>query len=189
MERLVAPVEWKAARGDSGGLLGYASTFGNVDQGGDVVEPGAFRGSVARINAGEHIPLLADHVPSTSNVLGTIYAAREDKHGLEIEARFASTARAQEVRTLLLEGHLSKMSIGYSAEMWDYEMRGEREIRLLKQVTLWETSVVVFPMNPRAEVTSAKAALEGTVDAIEAEALALRVAAATAWLSQGGGMH
>ena len=35
-------VEWKTADG-TGELDGYMSVFGNVDQGGDVVMPGAFR--------------------------------------------------------------------------------------------------------------------------------------------------
>lgn len=34
---------------DTGQFEGYASTFGNVDQGGDLIEPGAFRESVAKV--------------------------------------------------------------------------------------------------------------------------------------------
>ena len=36
---------------DTGQFEGYASTFGNVDQGGDLIEPGAFRESVAKARA------------------------------------------------------------------------------------------------------------------------------------------
>src|SRR5437763_3570987 len=47
-EHLIAPVlEWKAAAGNTGELEGYVSVFGNLDQGGDVVMPGAFRKTLA----------------------------------------------------------------------------------------------------------------------------------------------
>ena len=47
-EHLIAPVlEWKAAQGSSGELEGYVSVFGNLDRGGDVVLPGAFRKTLA----------------------------------------------------------------------------------------------------------------------------------------------
>src|SRR5699024_11634335 len=42
MERMTVDIEWKAAADDDGTLEGYASTFGNVDLGQDVVEKGAF---------------------------------------------------------------------------------------------------------------------------------------------------
>ena len=45
---------------DTGQFEGYASTFGNVDQGGDLIEPGAFRESVAKARAeGWGIPMLS----------------------------------------------------------------------------------------------------------------------------------
>jgi hypothetical protein len=39
MDRLVCNAEWKGAASDSGSLVGYASTFGNLDRQGDVVMP------------------------------------------------------------------------------------------------------------------------------------------------------
>ena len=56
---------------DTGQFEGYASTFGNVDQGGDLIEPGAFRESVAKARAeGWGIPMLWQHdqtMPSLSD--------------------------------------------------------------------------------------------------------------------------
>jgi phage head maturation protease len=68
---------------------------------------------------------------------------------------FASTQTAQGVRTLLKGGHVSRLSIGYESLSDSYEERNERRVLLLTDVRLWETSVVVFLMNPEAMVTSA----------------------------------
>jgi HK97 family phage prohead protease len=161
-----------------------------VDLGGDVVVKCAFAASVEEINGGSGIPILADHRPATDAVLGTIYKAAETERGLRISARFASTQRAQDVRTLLLEGHLSKLSIGYETVDSDYADQNGQRVRLLKAVKLWETSVVVFPMNPEAGVTGAKTAREhasrGFADAVERESLALTLACAEAWVRGNG---
>lgn len=153
-ERKALPVEWKADPA-SGGLVGYASTFGNVDLGGDLVAPGAFAATIADIKA-NGIPLLADHRADTASVLGTIHDAEEDTTGLQVRARFSSAPSAQEVRTKLLEGHLGKMSIGYEALDYAYEQRDGQQVRILTQIKLWEVSVVVMPMNPEAVIAGVK---------------------------------
>jgi len=157
LARLTVPVEWKAVD-RSGTLTGYLSTFGNVDLGGDVVMPGAFADSVAAINAGAPIPLLADHMATTAHVLGSIVAAREDPHGLVIAATFSAAPDAQSVRTKALEGHLSRMSMGYETLDESYEDLDGQRVRLLTRVKLWEGSLVVFPMNPEALLTGVKTA-------------------------------
>lgn len=180
LERATLRVEWKSSTGGGdGALIGYASTFG-LDLGGDVVMPGAFTKSIARIKA-EGIPLLADHMAATSSVLGTIVDAWEDTHGLVIQARFASTPTAQDVRTLLLEGHLSKLSIGYETLDDSYEDRDGQRVRLLKEIKLWETSVVVFPMNEQAVVSTVKSRSAnpgGLDDRLAVETVLIRLAAA-----------
>lgn len=170
IETMVVPVEWKAAGDDSGELVGYASTFGNVDLGQDVVVKGAFKSSTADIKA-NGIPLLADHVASTTHVLGTIYEAREDEKGLLIKARFSSAPSAQDVRTKLLEGHLNRMSIGYEPTAYKFEERDGKTVRLLEEIKLWETSVVVFPMNPEATISRVKS-LAGALAPEDRKALA-----------------
>jgi HK97 family phage prohead protease len=158
LEHIVVPIEWKD---DSDGtttntLVGYASTFGNVDLGGDVVVRGAFKKSVETIKAGNGIPLLADHMPTTTSVLGTIYDAFENTKGLVIKARLSKAPSAQDTAVKLAEGHLSKLSIGYETMDDSYEDRDGVRVRLLKEVKLWETSVVVFPMNPQADISTVK---------------------------------
>jgi len=174
MERLILPVEWKAAADDSGTLEGYLSTFGNVDLGYDVVQKGAFKKTIAKIKA-EGIPLLADHVASSASLLGTIIDASEDSNGLKIKARFSSAPSAQDVRIKLLEGHLKTMSMGYEATKYRYEERDGKTVRLLDEVKLWEGSVVVFPMNPEAVVSRVKS-LADTLDGRTRATLAAELA-------------
>lgn len=155
MERTTVSIEWKATGDGDGTLEGYASTFGNVDLGGDVIVPGAFKATSAAVRK-SGIPLLADHVASTASVLGTIFDAREDGKGLRIKARFSSAPSAQDTRTKLIEGHLSKLSIGYEPTKFAFEERDGKTVRLLQEIKLWETSVVVFPMNPEATIERVK---------------------------------
>jgi HK97 family phage prohead protease len=177
MDRLTVPIEWKASADDSGTLEGYASTFGNIDFGYDVVVEGAFLKTIARIKS-EGIPLLADHVASVASVLGTIYDAAEDSKGLKIKARFSSAPSAQDVRTKLVEGHLGKLSIGYEATKYAYEEREGKTVRLLQEIKLWETSVVVLPMNEEAVTTRVKS-LAGMLTADARKALAADIAEAS----------
>jgi HK97 family phage prohead protease len=158
LERITVPVSWKAGQqATSPGLLtGYASTFGNVDRGLDVVAPGAFAEAVASISETNPVPLLADHMATTGSVVGSIIEAREDKHGLVIVARLSAAPSAQDTAIKLREGHLSKLSIGYEAIASHDEQRDGRTVRVLDRVRLWETSVVVFPMNPEATISTVK---------------------------------
>lgn len=168
MERINVPIEWKAA--DDGTLEGWASTFGNVDLGADVVVKGAFKATIPDVKA-NGIPLLADHVASTASVLGTIYDAEETDKGLRIKARFSSAPSAQDVRTKLVEGHLKSLSIGYEATKYSFAEVDGKTVRNLEEVKLWETSVVVFPMNPQATISRVKS-LAGALSVDERKALA-----------------
>ena len=47
------PFDGQAQAAESGVVQGYASLFGEADQGGDVVAPGAFRASLARLAAAD----------------------------------------------------------------------------------------------------------------------------------------
>ncbi|MGC9544017.1 HK97 family phage prohead protease [Streptomyces sp. UG1] len=172
IQRLIAPAEWKASDDGPGTLEGYLSTFGNTDLQGDVIEPGAFAKTVNKVNK-DGIPLLADHNASVRNVLGTIVHAEEDSKGLRIRARFAADPDAQAIRQKLLDGHLKAMSIGYEPKEWGIREDDDgRMVRVLKEVKLWEGSVVVFPANPEALVDTVKSAVHHTIGFVIAGAVA-----------------
>jgi HK97 family phage prohead protease len=148
LRRLDSQAEWKAVGGDTGELEGYASVFGNVDQGGDIVLPGAFKRTLHDwSHAKQPMPLLADHQLSTEGVIGSVTSAVEDHFGLKVRARFSSIAKAQDIRTKMIEGHLRGMSFTYEPKR---SYRGEKDgkqVRYLQEVRIYEATITPFPMN------------------------------------------
>lgn len=170
-DTLVFPIEWKASGDDVNVLEGYASTFGNVDLQGDVIKAGAFRKTIKeRIKSGK-VKLLDSHVPDTAHVLGTVVEAKEDKRGLWIKAKLSTAPSVQDLRVKMLEGHIDRMSIGYSPVKHRYEKRDvdgrQFTVRVLEEIKLHEVSVVAFPANERAAIASVKHAINAAAEALE----------------------
>ncbi|HVV94717.1 MAG TPA: HK97 family phage prohead protease [Hyphomicrobiales bacterium] len=134
-----------------GTIAGYASLFGAIDLGGDLVVPGAFAASL-RTRGARGIRMLFQHDPGEP--IGTWEAIREDVRGLWVEGRLAlGVGRAREVLALLRQGAVDGLSIGFKAERARRDRAG---IRRLERVDLWEISVVTFPMLPGAKVAAVK---------------------------------
>ena len=132
-------------------ISGYASLFGVEDGGGDVVEPGAYCDSLARAAAeGRRIKLLWQHDPA--QVIGVWDEVREDDRGLWVRGRLLQdVARGREAASLVAAGALDGLSIGYSVRR---AVRDEKGRRRLKDVELWEVSLVTFPMLAEARVAA-----------------------------------
>ena len=139
------------SRGDDGwSFTGYASTFGNVDEGGDVVLRGAFSNSLAR-----RVPrLLWQH--DMHEPIGKVLGLTEDDRGLHGEFKISRTTRGHDAYQLLRDGAIDSMSIGYIPE--DQEFDEKSGVRQLKSVDLLEISLVSVPMNEEARITAVKAA-------------------------------
>ena len=79
----------------------------------------------------------------------------EDEHGLQVRGRLLidDVALAREAWALLKAGAIGGMSIGYNIrqEEWD-----NNRILHIKEIDLWEVSLVTFPANEQAGVTSIK---------------------------------
>lgn len=135
---------------DDGTFEGYASVFGEVDEGGDIVVKGAFKKS---LKAGIKPKMLYQHNPDQP--IGVWPEVREDEKGLFVKGKLVrESQRGAECYALLKAGALDGMSIGYRT------IRAERDertgIRTLKEVELWEISIVTFPMNTSARVSGVK---------------------------------
>jgi HK97 family phage prohead protease len=159
MDHLLFGTEWteSKAAGGSGELEGYMSVFGNVDQGGDVVVPGAFKKTFADWSrAKTPMPLVADHELSTAGVIGSVTQMAEDGVGAKIRARFSSIQKAQDIRTNMLEGHYNGLSFTYEPLQHSMGTKDGRQVRYLKEVKVYEATVTPFPMNQLA-LASAKA--------------------------------
>ena len=146
-------VEFKADSDGIGGFEGYASFFGNVDSYGDVVEAGSFAKTIKDFKKnGSALPLLWQH--DTSLPIGVIKSMREDEHGLFVSGVFADTQAGKEGRELLKLSAVKKMSIGYRVKQARYDEK--KGLRYLQEIELMEISLVTFPANDKAAVTSVK---------------------------------
>ena len=121
---------------------GYASLFGVADGAGDVVSPGAFAVSLRKRPAAE-VRMLYQHLPNEP--LGVWETIREDARGLYVRGRLVlDVQRAREVRSLIADGALNGLSIGFRT------VRARRDtkagLRFLTEIDLWEISIVTFPL-------------------------------------------
>lgn len=137
---------------EQGIFSGYAAVFGNVDTGGDVIEPGAFTKTIAE--GSDRVKILALH-NDYDLPIGKPLELREDAHGLYIKGKVSDTAMGKDVKTLLRDRVLTEMSIGYDPVTFDYD--SEDGVRHLREVKLWEVSIVTWAMNPEAVITGYKA--------------------------------
>jgi HK97 family phage prohead protease len=133
---------------DGAEIAGYASLFGAADQGGDVVQSGAYGASLARLaKAGSGVKMLWQHDPTRP--IGVWDEVCEDGRGLFVRGRLILEVQAaREAQALLRAGAIDGLSIGYRT------LRSEKAAgqRLLHEIELWEVSLVTFPMLPEARV-------------------------------------
>lgn len=139
-----------------GTFTGYASVFGNVDSYGDVVMPGAFLASIAAWQGKGRMPaFLWQH--DSREPIGVITALREDTSGLVMDGRIAiDTTRGKDAYALMKMQAINGLSIGYSTDV--AEMDSVTKVYKLIQLSLWEVSLVTFPANDLARVTTVKGA-------------------------------
>ncbi len=139
----------------SGAIEGYASVFGNTDLGGDVMQKGAFRKTLKKQLPLGRVKIYDSHMihKGTEAIIGVVTSAKEDDHGLLIKGPLSSVQHAQDVRTKIKEKILDAMSFGYNVK--DSE-DGPKGTRLIKEVELYEVSVVPWGMNPEAVLTGVK---------------------------------
>lgn len=150
--KALAPVEGVKALTDTGEFEGYASVFGEVDQGGDVVLAGAFRDSLSARPA-DRVKMFYMH--ESDKPIGKWLEIREDGRGLYVKGKILTTIeKGREVYEMLREGLLDGLSIGYRT--LDDEFDRTQGVRRLKTVDLREISVVTFPMLESATVSLVK---------------------------------
>lgn len=181
---------------------GYGAVFGNIDSYGDVIQPGAFADTLAAAQkSGTWPAMLLQHggygfSAEDMTPIGIWTSLSEDGIGLKVEGKFADTARGREAYALLKmqpRPAIDGLSIGYIPKEWAQRSKPEEPRRTLKKVDLLEVSLVTFPANGKARVSSVKSAEEictlrdaeaylrdaGGFSKSEAVALVARIKAAT----------
>lgn len=143
---------------DDGRFSGYGSVFSTMDQGGDIVEPGAFEKSLKKWRGnGRQVPVLWQH--KTDEPIGSWPELTEDDYGLlgaaELWTDDAPYARIAHkgMKTKTITG----LSIGYRVKREEYDKKAGAN-RLI-ELDLVEISVVTNPMHDEARVASVKSLL------------------------------
>lgn len=142
-------------------IEGYASTW-ELDRGNDQIKMGAFTKTIQdHMGKGRQIRMYAGH--DNSKLIGgyPIEYVREDEKGLLVRGEVNLEVQdGQESYSLAKQGVLCDMSIGFSIpnykESVDMVTLGKKTIRVIKEIDLWEISLVPEPMNAGARITAVK---------------------------------
>lgn len=148
---------------NDGKIAGYGAVFGNVDSQKDRIERGAFSKSLS----GRAPAMLWMH--DATQPIGRWTNVSEDERGLMVEGELAlKTQAGAEAYELLKMGALNGLSIGYRVVKSD--VAADR-VKVLKEVDLFEVSLVTFPANDLARVTGVKQRIDEIEDLTDAETL------------------
>jgi HK97 family phage prohead protease len=140
--------ELKDSNEAEGTFTGFASTFGNIDNDGDIIAKGAFNESLA---SGKVVKMLWQH--DTREVIGKFVEFQETDQGLAVKGKLTmGVNRAREAFHLLKDGALD-MSVGFKLLDSDFNESGNR---VIKSADLMEVSLVTFPANNQAKIFSVK---------------------------------
>lgn len=121
-------------------IKGYANTVSR-DRAGDVIPMDAWMGKTAMPNYEKNPIILAFH--NHSMPIGKMINYNITEMGLEIEAEISKSAGP--IYNLIQDGILKTFSVGFRC--LDAEWKREEDIYLIKELELFEISVVSVPCN------------------------------------------
>jgi HK97 family phage prohead protease len=152
---------------EPGTFEAVVAVFGNVDDGGDVIMPGAFKRSLGEWKSrGRSVPVLWSHDKETVPI-GVIADAAETDEGLKVKGRLFidDNPQARAVHGAMKGGALEEFSFGYGARDFEKKIYNGRKIRVLKDLHLGEISPVFAGMNPETRLLSVKSRADVDLDA------------------------
>jgi hypothetical protein len=132
-------------------VTGYLSAFGNTDHDGDIIVKGAFTKSINERM--DQMFFLNQH--NWQQPLTKFNVLKEDEFGLYFESKpLPETTYANDVMKLYEAGVLKEHSIGFNVMKADYDR--ETDIRHIKEIKLYEGSVVTLGANSNTPFTGFK---------------------------------
>lgn len=135
---------------DKGIIEGYASHFGNKDSHGDIIQKGAFAKTINENSS--RVKVLWQH--DMREPIGKPLSMVEDEKGLFTTSKISETEIGKKALILARDGVLNEMSIGFNVIKEEYDK--SKNVNIIKEVKLWEYSLVTFASNPMAMVTDIK---------------------------------
>ncbi|MFB0491836.1 HK97 family phage prohead protease [Methylobacterium sp. OAE515] len=164
---IVAPLELKFAdAAEAGTFEGYGAVFGNIDQHGDRILPGAFTATLAeRKAAGGTLPMHVNHgLPQLGGqrAVGIWTDLAEDERDLRAKGRISgmNTDAGRNLFERVKDGAFPGLSIGYRVAPGGavYGTKAGEPRRSLKAIHLGEISLVDTPSNGLALIDAVKSA-------------------------------
>lgn len=163
----IAQLKIKAAGPDDdlaeGEFTAYASVFGNIDSYGDKVIKGAFTNTLTEWSKKDAvIPLLYGHdMSDPNNNIGHVIEASEDDHGLLVKGQIdLEGGNGPQVYRLIKGRRLSQMSFAYDVIEGAWIDSKDESFYELRELKLYEVSVVPIGANQETELLAVKAAAE-----------------------------
>lgn len=154
--QILSRFELKSVDEEARTFTGLAST-NDLDYGGDVIIPGAFKRTLTNWRKGKKVmPLIDSHnYGSIRSVIGKMLTAEETSDGLETSFEVIEGIDGDEAFRRIKGGYVDGLSIGY--EPVKIRRPNEEEQlkgiwRFLEEIKLVEISVVLWPMNPNARI-------------------------------------
>lgn len=170
------PAYISKAEGEQGIVGAFTSIFGNIDAGWDVIVAGAFNRTIQQ--RGKKIRVLDNHNSwSAMDAIGKIENIKEvprEDLPLEVQTQYpdATGGLYVEIQFMLDDeisagifrrikrGVIDEYSIGFEILQQEYKTvqtdDGEKGIRFIKEIKLYEISPVIFAMNDATTTVSAK---------------------------------
>ena len=140
---------------EDGQFIGYASIFGNVDSDGDIVEPGAFKKTLAEWELASEILscLWAHDMNDPFSNIGEVLEVKEDERGLLVKVQLdLDNPKARQIYRLAKGRRLTQMSFAYDVIVGDKQDDGYHLIEL----KLYEVSLVPIGANQLTDVVAIK---------------------------------
>ncbi|SEN79994.1 HK97 family phage prohead protease [Lihuaxuella thermophila] len=135
-------------------ITGYAAVFNELSEnlGGfrEQIAPGAFAKTIQTAD----VRALWNHDPNFvlgRNKSGTLQLA-EDERGLRIEIIPPDAQWAKDLIASMKRGDVDQMSFGFRTVEDVWEAKGKENIRTLKEVELFDVSIVTYPAYPQTSV-------------------------------------
>lgn len=178
-------------------ITGVAAVFGNVDAGGDLVKPGAFRQAIQNFKSGRsRARFLWNHdgqQPPIAKILelkevsraelpaAVLAKAPEATGGLVVKRKYFTDSFSERVYQGILSGAISEMSFAYDTKKSSFIDQDGKRVRVLEELELFDLSDVQWGMNPATVAAGAKGRLRGkrgsVTASVKSRIRSLRVAA------------
>ncbi len=162
MDHMIAGFQLKSMDDKTGAFEGYGSTFGNVDEGRDAVQKGAFTNTIKEHGAAGTMPhMLFSH--DTHEPIGEWGSWEQDDKGLYMKGQLwlgSGIEKAAQAHLMLKSKGPKGLSIGYGIRPGGASYDKQANVRNLIDLDVGEVSPTPFPMNRKAVIVSVKSLRE-----------------------------